>query len=278
MSERRLGISLRIVAAAVATLGVPIYLLLAQATKPFPAHWGQPPAIQTQDYIELPAGYGHGSSTLARWIEGNLEKDKHHAGSDTSAKPKPLYENNFEKAGLGKLPEDFLVLNGEFAVKEVDGNKFLELPGTPLESFGVLFGPGETSGAAVSARISGTAKGRRYPAFGVGLGGVSGYRLQMSPGKKAVELFKDQEVRASVPYDWKSGVWTLFRLQVYAVKEGAWRIEGKAWPLGSAEPKDWLIAFEEKEEPVAGRASIFASPFSGTPIWFDDLAVERVGK
>jgi hypothetical protein len=191
---------------------------------------------------------------------------------------KLLYENDFEKAEVGKVPEDFLVLNGEFAVKEADGNKFLELPGTPLESFGVLFGPGETSGAAVSARIFSTAKGRRYPAFGVGLGGVSGYRLQMSPGKKALELFKDQEVKASVTCEWKSGVWTLFRLQVQAVKEGAWRIEGKAWPLGSAEPKDWLIAFDEKEVPVAGRASVFASPFSGTPIWFDDLAVERVGK
>ena len=191
---------------------------------------------------------------------------------------KPLYENGFEKAEVGKVPEDFLVLNGEFAVKEADGNKFLELPGTPLESFGVLFGPGETSGAAVSARISGTAKGRRYPTFGVGLGGVSGHKLQVSPGKNAVELFKDQEVRVSVPYEWKSGVWTLFRLQVRAVKDGAWRIEGKAWPQGSDEPKDWLIAFDEKEKPVAGRASIFACPFSGTPIWFDDLAVERAGQ
>jgi len=60
-----------------------------------------------------------------------------------------LYENNFEKAAVGKVPEDFLVLDGSFAVKEEGGNKFLELPGAPLESFGVQFGPAEASDLAV---------------------------------------------------------------------------------------------------------------------------------
>ena len=42
-----------------------------------------------------------------------------------------LYENNFEKEQIGKVPENFLVLDGGFAVKEEAGNKFLELPGSP---------------------------------------------------------------------------------------------------------------------------------------------------
>ena len=37
---------------------------------------GAPPEIQTADYVELPAGYGHGSSTLAHWITANLNQDK----------------------------------------------------------------------------------------------------------------------------------------------------------------------------------------------------------
>ena len=41
----------------------------------FPAHWGKPPLRQTRDLRPLPAGYGQGSSTLARWIEENLEAD-----------------------------------------------------------------------------------------------------------------------------------------------------------------------------------------------------------
>src|SRR5438552_15349770 len=115
------------------------------------------------------------------------------------AQTKPLYENNFEKAEVGKVPSDFLVLDGGFVVKEEGGNKFLELPGAPLESFAVQFGPSETSDIAVSARINGTAKGRRYPAFGVGVNGVAGYKLQVSPAKKMLELYKDQELKATVP-------------------------------------------------------------------------------
>src|SRR4051812_26072339 len=78
-----------------------------------------------------------------------------------------LYENNFEKAEPEKIPEDFMVLDGGFVVKEEGGNKFLELPGAPLETFGVLFGPTVSNNVSASAKIFGTAKGRRFPAFAV---------------------------------------------------------------------------------------------------------------
>ena len=44
--------------------------------KKFPAHWGDPPKIQTRDFRPLPGGYGNGSSTLVKWISKNLEQDK----------------------------------------------------------------------------------------------------------------------------------------------------------------------------------------------------------
>ena len=43
--------------------------------KEFPRHWGKPPAAQVKDYIDLPKGFGNGSSTLANWIKENLKKD-----------------------------------------------------------------------------------------------------------------------------------------------------------------------------------------------------------
>ena len=193
-----------------------------------------------------------------------------------AATEKPLYENNFEKAEAGKVPDDLMVLGGEFTVKSDGTNKFLELPGAPLDSFGVQFGPTEKEGVAVSARILGATKSRRAPTFGVGLGGVGGFKLQLSPGKKALELLKDQDLKTSVEFDWKSGTWTQFRLQIRKLREGEWRVEGKAWAQGETEPKAWLISFDEKEEPVPGKASVLGSPFAGTPIWFDDLVVEKV--
>jgi len=190
---------------------------------------------------------------------------------------KPLYENNFEKAQVGSVPDDFLVLDGGFAVQETNGNKFLELPGTPLDTFGVLFGPTEKSDVSVSARIFGTKKGRRYPAFGVGLNGQGGFRLQVSPGKGTLDIYKGDTVVTNVPYQWKSGEWTTLLLQV--VKSGdVWKVEGKAWAQGASEPSTPMIALEEKTEPSAGRASIWGSPFSTLPIDFDDLVINRVPK
>jgi hypothetical protein len=37
-----------------------------------------------------------------------------------------------------------------------------------------------------------------------------------------------------------------------------------------------MISFEEKNEPSAGRASIWGSPISTTPIQFDDLVLKSV--
>jgi hypothetical protein len=187
---------------------------------------------------------------------------------------KPLFENNFEQAEVGKVPEGFLVLDGDFAVKAEGGNKFLELPGSPLDAYGVVFGPSEKPDIAVSARINGTAKGRRYPTFAVGLGGQGGYKLQVSPGKKALEIYKGEEIVASAPFEWKSGEWTKLRLQIR--KSGdAWKVEGKAWQ-GDTEPAQMTVTFDEKTEPNAGRASIWGMPFATTPIQFDDLVVKKV--
>lgn len=186
-----------------------------------------------------------------------------------------LYENNFEKEQIGKVPDDFLVLDGGFAVKEEAGNKFLELPGSPLDSYSVQFGPTESSNIVVSAKIKSAAKGRRYPAFGVGLNGVAGYRLQLSPAKKLLELFKDQAQKASAPFDWKPGEWLNFRLQAVKGNSGGLKIEGKVWGPEGPEPATWMVTFEEKEQPVSGRPSVFGSPFAGTPIQFDDLRVDR---
>jgi hypothetical protein len=251
-----------------ANLGLSGLMLLAAVTKEFPAHWGAPPEIQTQDYVELPLGYGHGSSTLKYWINANVEKDRIGKGNSPKDGAVALYTSNFEEAEAGSVPDDLMVLGGEFAVQRDGANRFLELPGAPLDSFAAQFGPATNSEVAVQAKIFGTSKGRRAPTFGVGLGGVSGWKLQVAPGKKALELLKDQEVKATVNHAWKSGVWMQLRLEIRQAKAGEWKIAGKVWRPDESEPKDALISAVETEEPVTGRASILASPFAGTPIRF----------
>jgi hypothetical protein len=166
-----------------------------------------------------------------------------------------------------------MVMAGEFLVKQEGDSKFLELPGEPLDTFGLLFGP--TSGAEVSAsaRFFGTKTGRKFPTFAVSVNGVGGYKLQVSPGKKALEIYKGDEPRMSVSYEWPSGTWTQLRIQVRKRGEKECVVEGKAWPAGSPEPKAWMITLTDPEQPSAGRAGIWGSPYSGTPIRFDDLLI-----
>ncbi len=193
------------------------------------------------------------------------------AGRAADAPAKALYHNDFEAAEVGKLPAEMMVMSGDFAVRQdAKDGRFLELPGEPLDTFGLLFGPTPAGDATASARFFGTKKGRKFPAFGVSLGGVGGYRLQVSAAKKTLEIFQGDEARQSVAYEWKEESWTSLRVQVRKAKDG-WVVEGKAWPAGTPEPTAWTITFLAKEEPPAGRAGIWGSPFAGTPIRFDDL-------
>lgn len=190
----------------------------------------------------------------------------------------PLSTEDFSKIETGKVPDSFLILEGQFGVREEGGNRFLELPGSPLESFAAIFGAASKDENAAQARFYGTGQGRRFPVFGLSLNGVGGYRLQVSPAKKALEILKGDQVSATVPYAWESASWTQLRVQLRKAGDGAWKIEGKAWKDGTPEPTDWMIALEEKETPVAGRPAVWGKPFSGTPIRFDDLRVLPVEK
>jgi hypothetical protein len=186
---------------------------------------------------------------------------------------KVLFKSDFESANADSVPEELMILAGQFSVKEIDGNKALELPGEPLEDFGALFGPAESDGVAVRARVRSERTKRLAPRFGVGLSGVAGYRLLVVPGQNGLQLLKDQQVVASAPFEWKPDTWTSLHLQVRKVSESKWIIEGRAWADGTPEPKECSISFEVSEAPPTGKASIWGAPYSGKPILFDDLSV-----
>jgi hypothetical protein len=189
----------------------------------------------------------------------------------------PLYSNDFKKAPDGDPPEEIDVLNGTFAIKTIDGNKTIEVPSDPVDAYGALFGPDNETDLRVEATIVATATGKRTPEFGIGLGGANGYRLWLMPATSQLQIIKGEEVVASVPFTWKSGVTTTLQLQ--ARKAGDQTIvEGKAWLKGETEPKDWTVKFTDKAEAPKGRPSIWGSPYSSTPIRFTDLIASRTGQ
>ena len=194
-----------------------------------------------------------------------------------AAPAEPVYEMNFENEEVGDYPADFLVLEGEFAIQEEEGNKYLELPGTPLGSFAFLFATNETQGFQISARVRSEKTKRRFPSFAVGVNGVSGYKLRVDPSKKSLEILKrEEDSLVQVPYTWESGKWTLMKLRIRKEGDSKWKIEGKAWTEGTDEPADWMITYEETETPVSGKFSVWGKPFSEKPIQYDDLRVDRI--
>ena len=196
----------------------------------------------------------------------------------TAQAAEPLYKNNFEKTKIGEVPDDFLVLDGDFAVKQEGGNKYLELPGAPLDAFGFMFGPSARHGNEISARMFGTKKGRRYPVFGIALNGVNGYRLQVAPAKRAIELLKGSAVVAKVPFRWGGGEWLRLALWVEQTGDTEWTVSGKVWVDGKAAPAKPTITHKETKEPRNGKPSIWGSPYSGTPIRYDDIVVKKIAK
>jgi hypothetical protein len=205
----------------------------------------------------------------------------------------PIYQNDFESAGIGSQPDGFLVIDGQFAVREFEGGKVFELPGTPLETFGFIFGPKfdfndagnkfkigtkaddtrELAGVVVTARAFGTRKGRRYPTFAVGLCGLGGYKLRVAPMKGAIELVRGDDTVASVDHAFASGAWMRLKLEVRNAG-GKWIAEGKVWKEGETEPADWQVKYSTSDKPNTGKASAWAIPFSGQPIRFDNLVIE----
>src|SRR5688572_13820047 len=183
--------------------------------------------------------------------------------------PPAPYSLDFENLAPGDpFPDDVLV-SGKFAVRQADGNNVLELPGEPLNAFSFLFGPSEHIAVDVTARIRASSTGRRFPEFGVGAGDSGGHKLWVMPGRNELAIRKGDQPAAVVPYEaWKSDTWTRLRLQVVAAGEGKWTVRGKVWADGAAEPKDWMVSFEDTEEPWAGRGSVWGTPYSGKPIWF----------
>lgn len=190
--------------------------------------------------------------------------------------PTVLFSEDFAKLPDGELPDPpFKVLDGQFKVLAEGGARFVELPGAPLESYGFLFGPANPSGVEVSARIFGTKTGRKFPTFGVGLNGASGYRLQVSPAKNALELFRGDEVVATTAFKWAAGEWTRLSLALRAEKDGTFLLEGAA-SAGGPVPASALLRHTETKLQPAGKAGAWGMPFSGTPVRFDDLRVTKL--
>lgn len=207
--------------------------------------------------------FGYASTVVA---DDSVEK--------TSAR---IYHEDFSKHPLSDLSDSFLVLDGTFKVVEQESNRLVRLPGAPLDQFAFMFGPYLESNISVRCFFKAERKGRRYPSFGVGLHGLSGYQLRLSPAKRKIEILVEEELVFSVPFKWDfKKEWTIVELElIQDPQKSKWHLHGFIWQdeKQKERPKKPIISYTLDEEPFGGESLVFGIPYAGEPIYFDNLSI-----
>ena len=175
-------------------------------------------------------------------------------------------------AATSELPEGWIELNGEVRFT----NSVLQLPAEPLEPHGVMFGPAFADGLRVAAKFRAEKNERQLPTFSLGLNGVSGYRLRMNPAKKKLELLRNEVVVQAIDHLWRVGSWTQLTLEVRELPGLQWEVKGSVWEDGAIWDEVPTVTWKDADRPLAGRPSVWATPFAGKPVEVDDLRLWRV--
>lgn len=189
------------------------------------------------------------------------------------AQPVQTFEIKADDWAEGEPPQEVFIVDGTIKIAAKDGNKAIVIDPAPITDASAQLGVSAAGSAVIEARILATKRGRSTPRFGISVHGLSGHRLLVNPAKKALELVKNDQTLASVPYTWISGTWLKLKLEARKGAGDAWTITGKAWPADASEPAAPLIQHADKALKGQGKCAIWATPFSGEPVFFDDIKI-----
>lgn len=173
----------------------------------------------------------------------------------------------------GEPPKEVFVVDGTIKIAAHEGNKAIVIDPNPITDASAQLGASAAGSASIEGKILATKRGRSTPRFGVSVHGLSGHRLLVNPAKKVIELVKNDQTLATVPHTWTSGAWLKLKLEAKKGAGEAWIITGKVWPADAAEPAEPLIKHEDKALKGQGKCAIWATPFSGEPVFFDDIKI-----
>lgn len=175
----------------------------------------------------------------------------------------------------GEPPEEVFVVEGDIKIARHDGGKAIKVEAVPIVDATAQVGDSAAGASVVEVRVFASRKGRSVPRFGISVHGMSGHRLLVNCAKKQLDLVKSDEVIASAPFVWTTDKWTHLKLSVTKAADGSWQIEGKAWAQDAQEPAEPLLRHQEPEAKIKGngKAAIWGTPYSETPIYFDDIKV-----
>ncbi len=182
---------------------------------------------------------------------------------------------NADEWSEGEVPKEVFIVEGKIQIVAKDGNKAIVIdPGSELTDACAQVANSAAGESSIEARVFASKRARSVPKFGVSVHGMSGYRLLVNAAKKQLELVKSDAVIASAPYTWTSDAWIKLKLDVKRGEGEAWAITGKVWAADAAEPAEPTLKAEDKGLKGQGKAGVWGTPYSQTPIYFDDIVVK----
>ena len=141
---------------------------------------------------------------------------------------------------------------GRVVVATLDGQKVLQKE--PLETLfkraRVFIGPTSLSNYSFEADVRAPTRRRQMGDVGIT---AQRYTLVLygNSQRLKIEGWEPETTRTvTVPFAWKADTWYRLKLRVENLANGSVRAQGKAWPVGEAEPSAWTI---EKVEPNGNR-------------------------
>ena len=141
---------------------------------------------------------------------------------------------------------------GKISVTTLDGQKVLQK--TPDDTIFMrvraFIGPTNWSDYTFEADVRASTKRRQMGDLGIT---AQRYTLVLygNSQKLKIEPWEPETTRTvTVPYSWKPDTWYRLKLRVENLANGQVRAQGKAWPVGEAEPAAWMI---EKVDPIGNR-------------------------
>lgn len=193
--------------------------------------------------------------------------------------PAPLATLDIKNTASGSIPGGSTKREGKWQVTgEVEE---LQVLPEPLVISWLEFGPEVRGKGATIVATGRSSGGRRLQSrFGAGLYGRNGFQIRLVPLTDEIELVRRQEVLRKVSMKLESDRLYTIELTVRG-EEDQWIIRGHVWEAEEDPETGTAIGFQIYEEellfPLAGRAVLTGTPFSGKPVGFTAAEVYPEG-
>jgi hypothetical protein len=174
---------------------------------------------------------------------------------------------------LGPVPKEVFVLQGNVLVSKHEGSQVLMIdPSGELNDVICQLGNSSQGETHIQAKAYASKRGRSRPKFGLTAHGMSGYQLIVNAPLGKLQLLKGTDIIQQIPFSWQSDAWLMMKLDIQPQGQ-SWRITGTVWPASEKEPATAQIQHEDSAFKGQGKAGLCGTPYSLTPIYFDDICI-----